>query len=161
MKCRTAEWITALKRLCAAQIQREARTFVILARLQSHCGAARCQRQTCAVINCSARNQASDMEHALVVLVSVSTVGLKTEVGFDDIFFPGKNLDVEQNYNERQSCDTQPAFEISDGLEERRRGRLVSLLSTDRSENAESREVGKHRRPAIAQERRDDSSQRN
>src|SRR5262249_10958293 len=161
MKCRTAEWITTLKRLCAAQIQRKAHTFVILARLQSYCGAAGCQRQTCAVINCSARNQTSDIEHALVVLVSVSTVGLETEVGFDGIFVGGKNLDVEENYKERQSCDTQPAFEISDRLEERGRGRPVSLLSTDRTENAESREVGKHRRTAIAQERRDDSSQRN
>src|SRR5215467_13238322 len=116
MKGCTAEWITAFKRLRAGPIQGDARITVILARLQSHGGIARRQRQTCVIINRSARNQASHIKHALVVLVPASTVGLEAEVRFHHIAIGGKNLNVEQDYKEYQSDDTYPAFEISHRL---------------------------------------------
>src|SRR5262249_23012609 len=161
MKRCTAEWITAFKRLRAGQIQGDAGITVILARLQSHSGAARRQRQTCVIINCSARNQASHIKHALVVLVPASTVGLQAEMGFHRIAIGGKNLNIEQDYQECQAGDTYPALEIPHRFEEGRSGRPVSSVTADRSENAESSEVGKRRQTAVTQKRRDNSSQWN
>src|SRR5262249_5237202 len=106
MKGCTAEGITAFKRLRAGPIQGDARITVILARLQSHGGVARRQRQTCVIINCSARNQASHIKHALVVLVPACTVDLQSEVRFNHVAIAGKNLNVELHYKEYQSDDT-------------------------------------------------------
>src|SRR5262245_57060202 len=106
MKRCTAEWIAAVKRLRAGQIQGDAGITVILARLQRHSEAARGQRQTSAIINCSARNQASHIRHALIVLVPASTVGLQAEMGFRHVAISGKNLNVEQDYQKYQSRDT-------------------------------------------------------
>src|SRR5262245_27410985 len=161
MKRCAAEWITALKRCPTAQIRRDAHVLERLASLHSDSGAARCQRQTSPVIYCSARNQARHIEHALVVLVSATTVRLKAEVRLDGIVIGGKKLNVEKDHEQRQTCNTQSVLKISLGLEKWRRGLRVHSLSTDRSENTQSAKVRKHRRTTVAQERRDDSRQGN
>ena len=74
-------------------------------------GIARGERQAAPVVDRPARNQAGDIQHALVVLVAADAVCLNAQVRLDEVGVGANELDIEHEQQEARPRHRKAAAE--------------------------------------------------